>query len=393
MSKVLSLVSSLKDNFEYWAPLTVGFVLNGTDNGDQTIWYFDERPVGPSYNIVYNKTFQDSGPHTVRVETGKWINTGWKRDATTESITINVRSAPPQNGYIGKIDQMESVIINGQNIGISVSSPALTPINASWIWNWGDSATDGPQRNYSNPSHIYNEAKNATKKYTVQLALSQYLGPPLQDHWSFPVMVLSIKTPTGGNIVITDTSGNQYFFWVGGKLSLSVQPDNSDPKRTAPILRDPNATYEWSLKSPPGSNAILSNPNSQTPSFVPDISGSYNMACNVMSGNIIWWPLSKNIYILNKPSIIPNISQDPTGAEVIVTGDGFPSGIDVAVMVEGYQGINTLEPANSFGQFTTKNPLDVTELPPGTYYITATDTLNYVNPPVRAKFQILTPTK
>lgn len=385
--KQLSLVSSLKDNIEYWAPLTVGFVLSGNDNGDQTMWYFDDYPIGPSYNIVYNKTFQDSRTHTVRVETGKWINTDWKPDATTDTMTINVLSAPLQNDYIGKIDQMESIIINGQSIGISVSSPTLTSINGDWIWDWGDSAIDGPQRNYSNPSHIYNKVPNEAERYTVQLALSQYLGPPLQDHWSFPVMVLPIQTPTGGNIVATDTFGNQYFFWVGGQLSLSVQPDNN-PKRTAPILSDPNATYEWSLKSPPGSNAILSNPNSQMPSFVPDISGSYNIACNVMSGNIIWFPLSKSIYILNKPSIIPNISQTPTGAEVTVTGDGFPPGIDVAVIVEGYPGINTLESANSFGQFTTKNPLDVAALSPGTYYITASDTEKYVNPPARAEFQI-----
>jgi len=81
--------------------------------------------------------------------------------------------------------------------------------------------------------------------------------------------------PAGNNLPIADAGPDQDVF-INSLVILDGSGSNSPNNETL--------TYSWSIKSPEGSSAILSDPIIENPTFTPDVSGTYEISLIVNDG-------------------------------------------------------------------------------------------------------------
>jgi hypothetical protein len=127
----------------------------------------------------------------------------------------------------------------------------------------------------------------------------------------------------------TSTATNDMVVTVGGGNGLGLSAAGSNDVEIEPVPRrnvgtpvqlytftrlgdmqneiGSNVTYTWSLTDPPGSSAALSDPGSATPTFTPDIPGSYIVSLMVDANNTAGSTQSKTIYVGGDLSYDPPI--------------------------------------------------------------------------------------
>jgi hypothetical protein len=122
-----------------------------------------------------------------------------------------------------------------------------------------------------------------------------------------------------GNLPPTADAGPDRTGAVGTVLTLDGT-QSSDPNGTA-------VSYAWRfVTQPPGSQAVLVNPTSATPSFTPDLAGTYRLALTVSDGSLTSAPDQLEITVITG-NVPPTANagpdqQVPIGRPVTLTGAG-----------------------------------------------------------------------
>ncbi len=181
-----------------------------------------------------------------------------KGASNTDSVTINAGLAnSPPTASAGN-DQAVNVgdLVNLD--GSASSDPDGDPLTFSWSFT---SMPTGSTATLSNPnSSTSSFTADFTGSYQIDLTVTDDKGASNTD---------SVTINAGlANSPPTANAGNDQAVTVGDTINLDGNASN-DPDG------DP-ITFSWGFVSKPtGSNAILSNPTTATPSFTADVSGDY----------------------------------------------------------------------------------------------------------------------
>lgn len=116
----------------------------------------------------------------------------------------------------------------------------------------------------------------------------------------------------------------------GTDLFLELNPSGMLVELDGSGSSDPDndpLNYQWSLNVPDGSNALLENPNSEYPSFIPDVVGAYSAQLQVFDGSLYsdTDTVTINVVQQNLPPIAdagPDQNLDLSAGSVLVQLDG-----------------------------------------------------------------------
>jgi hypothetical protein len=233
---------------------------------------------------------------------------------------------------------------------------------------------------------------------------TSYSGAPLTYQWSF------VSTPAGSQAVLVNPTSvsptftpdrpGEYVVQLTVSSLIDNVPESSSASVTistnivAPIADagtaqtvhpiaevnldgnqsyDPNGltlTYSWTLASPAGSNAVLSNPMAVNPSFTVDILGNYTATLVVNDGFLNSAPSSVIVNTSNSAPIAnAGTSQSASvGTEVVLNGSGSSDSDGDALT---YRWSLVSVPGGSHSVLINPNSVSPSFLPdlPGTYVV------------------------
>ena len=235
---------------------TLSFTTTGSDYEGETLSYSATGlPAGASYDpntgvFTWTPTFDQAGDYTITFT----VSAGTLSDSETLTITVNnVNRAPVANtGSDQTVNRYILVNLDGS----SSSDPDGDSLTYTWILNSpaGSSATLSNQ-NSANPSFT----PDILGTYQLQLTVVDIYGATSTN----TVTITAINRAPVAN------AGSDQTVYCNNLVNLDGS-SSSDPD-------DDTLNYNWSLTRPAGSSAVLSNPNSISPSFTTDLPGSYQL--------------------------------------------------------------------------------------------------------------------
>ena len=227
-------------------------------------WTFTKRPSGSTAVLTNPLTATPTfvpdrgGLYTVKLTVGNGV--------TTSSDTVNITPAnrPPVANAGPDISSAlaKSVTLDGTGS----SDPDLNKLTYAWT------LVSQP------PASVSALAKATTSKATLFLDRpGTYVAQLVVKDgalFSAPDQV----TITTTNVAPVADAGPDRLVAVGGVVQLNGTASSDADENTL--------TYLWTLKRPKGSTAVLDNPASPMPSFVPNVAGTYTATLNVNDGTV-----------------------------------------------------------------------------------------------------------
>lgn len=229
-------------------------------------WSFDSKPAGSqaafSDAAVVNPTFTPDKPgqYLIHLTVSTVINNVTYSDSANVMISTNVVPPVADAGAAQTVHPVVSVTLNG--------SQSYDPNGLSITYSWSLQAPAGSNAVLSD-THAANPSFTADimGTYTATLVVNDgFLN-------SDPAIVI-INTSNSAPVA---NAGSSQSTTVGSMVNLNGS-SSSD-------VDNDNLMYQWSFVSKPsGSNAGLSNANSVSASFIPDVAGTYVIGLIVNDG-------------------------------------------------------------------------------------------------------------
>ena len=237
--------------------------LNGSASVGATsfAWSFSKRPSG-SAAVLVNPTSpapsfvpDRGGSYTIKLTVSNGVSN------VLDTVVVTTANRPPvanagsdMTGQVGK-----SVTIDGT---LDASGPEQTDLQVD--------AREQPARQRGAAEQHHQEQgqppARSTGQYVVQLVVKDGAVFSAPDQ----AIITTINTAPLAN------AGPDRQVAVGGVVQLNgTRSSDVDGNRL---------TYHWTLKRPSGSTAVLDDPSSPMPSFVPNLSGSYTATLTVNDG-------------------------------------------------------------------------------------------------------------
>ncbi len=229
------------------------------------------------------------GPITVGVDADSaTVNADWTPSAPGDYYWTATYSGDvannPINPAVGCSDpsQLVRVTFEPPSVGVTAApNPAdvgqtvtLIPLpsggNGSYTYSWQiNSMPNGSTAALSNPiapSPTFVPDRSGT--YVVEVIVQS--NGVNSAAASVAVVVHDSPVPVAVSTAATPNSAD-----IGQKVALTASPSGGNG----------SYTYAWTLTSPVGSAAELSDPTAPSPTFTPDLAGSYTVALTVTDGN------------------------------------------------------------------------------------------------------------
>lgn len=235
--------------------------------------------------------------------------------------------------------------------GSGSTSPANTPLSYQWSFVSVPSGSQAVLNNASSVTSTFTPDKPGN--YVVQLTVSSLINNiPVTNSANLNIST-SVVAP------VADAGSAQTVHPVSQVVLNSSQSF------------DPNGlplTYHWTLQTPAGSNASLSNANSANPSFIVDVLGSYTASLVVNDGYLDSSPASVVIDTFNSAPIANAGSSGSTTVGTLVSLNGSGSS-DADHDSLSYSWSLISKPAGSTALISNANQAIASFVPdlPGTY--------------------------
>jgi hypothetical protein len=264
------------------------------------LWTFVSRPTGSTAALTnptaVHSTFTPdvAGNFVVRLV----VNDGTQNSTNTATVTIAATAAnlppvanagSPQNVQLGQTVTLD---------GTGSRDPEGSTLTYSWAFV---SRPTGSAVALTNPTSAHPTfVPDVAVQYVVGLVVND---GTLNSTNTANVVITATAAPSTNHPPVASAGPNQ-MVQVGQTVALDGS-GSSDPDGN-PL------TYKWSfIARPTGSNATLSSPSAQKPTFVADVAGSYTVQLIVNDGTV-----------------------DSASATVVVTAQGAPSsgGLDYGIV-------------------------------------------------------------
>ena len=241
-------------------------------NGDPLTysWTFQSRPVGSTTSLLNSTTarpaFIVDTPGTYLVDLV--VNDG-TTSSTTATITVNAttgNAAPVANAGLPKSVLVASaVLLNGSGSSDANGDPL------SYAWAFSSKPTGS--------AAALADANTMTPVFVADLAGAYVVSLVVNDGKVSSTASSVTVTATTGNAVPVANAGFTQSVNVGSLVTL-------DGNKSSDANNDP-LTYSWSFTSRPlGSNASLVGFASASPSFTPDVAGTFVLSLVVNDGKL-----------------------------------------------------------------------------------------------------------
>lgn len=227
------------------APVMAAFFLNDPQNiGLEKTWYWDDgKAENNSVNVNNHRYTLEGTNKTSKTFQGSVVEWSSFKPLTAYgyanfSVTV---TRSQETTVLDKLDQWESVIIQGDSVGFSTSTKSNFP-DPIFTWRWNDTSIDPVLSGlYPNPSHKYADPAIYNGSMLEQ-------GPGASDTKKFCVLVLPSAAPTTVKMNVSfygDTGQTQ--FYPGHALRFDTISYTGTGARPSDTANAYNATSEWNF--------------------------------------------------------------------------------------------------------------------------------------------------
>ena len=249
----------------------------------------------------------------------------------SEAVTITIQVEAVNQIPVADAGSAQSVTLGDTVTLDGTGSSDPDGDNANLIYQWSLETPEGATAelvNESMPQASF--IPNALGIYTASLVVNdgQDSSPP-------DSVTVQVNDPGASNAPPIAAAGSDQSLYLGDPVTLDAT-DSSDADGDT-------LTYQWSLETPEGSNAVLSNATASQASFTPDVVGTYIATLIVNDGVVDSATDSVNIQVEVLPTVYNvtlDFSSTTTSSDASLTG-GVTTNVEGTGTIDTETGIVT----------------------------------------------------